>query len=99
MSAAHRLFHVRPLEDATKPVSVAHQTSRRLCVHAQLDPGQNGNDALSDKRQSPQQRQVETVLIHYKHSCHTGRTEVSCTNHYGPHRWSAQIRVVGALAS
>lgn len=58
LSVVDRLLHVRPPEDTTQPVSVACQTARRLCVHAQLDHGQNGTDTPSDKCQSPHQRQV-----------------------------------------
>lgn len=58
VSVVDRLYHVRPSEDATQPVSVAYQTARRLCVHTQLDHGQNGTDTPSDKCQSPHQRQV-----------------------------------------
>lgn len=59
-SIVHWLFHVCPPEDATQPVSVACQTARRLCVHAQLDSGQNGTDTPSNECQSPRQRQVSS---------------------------------------
>lgn len=59
----HRLFHVRPPEDATQPVSVACQTARRLCVHAQLDHGQNGTDTPGDECQPPHQRQVGALSV------------------------------------
>lgn len=58
VSVYHRLFHVRPLEDATQPVSAACQTARGLCVHAELDHGKNGADAPSVDCQPPHQRQV-----------------------------------------
>lgn len=72
VSALHRLFHVRPSEGSTQPVSVAYQTARRLCVHTQLDPGQNGTDTPGDERQSPHQRQVKNstkliVLLYLTH--------------------------------
>lgn len=63
VSVVNRLFHVRTPEDATQPVYVAYQTARRLCVHAQLDHGQNGTDAPSDKCQSPHQRQVSAFSV------------------------------------
>lgn len=57
-SVVHWLFHVCPPEDTTQPVSVTYQTARRLCLHAQLDSGQNGTDTTSFECQSPRQRQV-----------------------------------------
>lgn len=63
VSVACGLFHVRAPEDATQPVSVAYQTARRLCIHAQLDHGKNGTDTTSDKCQSPHQRQVGAFSV------------------------------------
>ena len=63
MSVIHGLYYVRTPQDTTKPVSVAYQTARRLCVHAELDHGQDGTNASGVKCQSPHQRQVKEFDI------------------------------------
>lgn len=62
LSAIHRLLHVCPSEDVAQPVSIAYQAARRLCVHAQLDLGQNGTYTPCFNHESPHQRQVNLTL-------------------------------------